>query len=137
MTRRPARAGGRWNNPGAAVVGTDMSATDQPVVTHVPERSRYELALDGRPVGAALYVDDGARRIFHHTEIDDAYGGRGLAGTLVRAALEATRDDGWRIVPVCPYVQRWLGSHAEEAGVAGAVDPVTAAEVAAVERATR
>lgn len=111
-----------------------MSDTEQPVVTHAPEQHRFEIALDGHRVGVAAYVEDGDRRIFHHTQVDDAYGGRGLAGTLVRAALTATRDDGRRIVPMCPYVRRWVGSHD---GFADVLDPVTPAAIATVERAVR
>ena len=120
------------NNAAAVPVVPDMSDTQEPVVTHAPERSRYEIALDGQRVGVAAYVDDGERRIFHHTEIDDAYGGRGLAGTLVRAALRATRDAGKRIVPVCPYVRRWVRSHDD---VADVLDPVTPEAIEIVERA--
>ncbi|MBP2366596.1 GNAT family N-acetyltransferase [Pseudonocardia parietis] len=111
-----------------------MSDNEQPVVTHEPAQHRYEIALDGTRVGSLLYIDDGDRRIFHHTEIGDEYGGRGLAGTLVRSALTATRDEGKRIVPVCPYVRKWVGSHDD---VTDAVDPVTPAAIATVEEALR
>jgi predicted GNAT family acetyltransferase len=109
-----------------------MSDTEDPVVTHEPERSRYEIALGGTRVGLAAYVDDRDRRIFHHTEVDDAYGGRGLAGTLVRDALTDTRAAGRRIVPLCPYVRRWVGTHD---GFADVLDPVTREALATVERA--
>lgn len=111
-----------------------MSDSEQPVVTHAPERHRFEIALGGQRVGVAAYVEDGDRRIFHHTQIDDAHGGRGLAGTLVREALTATRDDGLRIVPVCPYVRRWVGSHD---GFADVLDPVTPDAIATVEKSLR
>ncbi|ANY05505.1 GNAT family N-acetyltransferase [Pseudonocardia sp. HH130630-07] len=88
-----------------------MSDTEQPVVTHDPVRRRYEIALGGERVGLAAYTEDGDRRIFHHTEVDPALRGRGLASTLVGFALTDTRDAGWRIVPQCPYVQHWIASH--------------------------
>lgn len=111
-----------------------MADNEQPVVTHEPAHHRYEIALDGTRAGLLAYVDDGDRRIFHHTEIGDEYGGRGLASTLVRSALTATRDEGKRIVPVCPYVRRWVGSHDD---VTDAVDSVTPDAIATVERAQR
>ena len=111
-----------------------MSDNEEPVVTHEPGQSRFEIALGGTRVGLAAYVDDGDRRIFHHTEVDDAYGGRGLASTLVRGALTTTRDAGLRIVPVCPYVRKWVGSHDD---VVDAVDRVTPAAIATVEQALR
>ncbi|MCX2929217.1 GNAT family N-acetyltransferase [Mycobacterium sp. CVI_P3] len=62
------------------------------------------------------------RRIFHHTGVDDAFEGRGLAGILVSEALAATRDAGLRIVAVCPIVAGYLDKHRDFADV---VDPVT------------
>ncbi|GAA4790259.1 hypothetical protein GCM10023200_26440 [Actinomycetospora chlora] len=46
-----------------------------------------------------------------HTEVDDAYGGRGLAGRLVQAVFDAARAAGLPVVPRCPYARHWLGSH--------------------------
>ncbi|MEU6698520.1 GNAT family N-acetyltransferase [Pseudonocardia sp. NPDC046786] len=111
-----------------------MSENQDPVVANEPEQHRYVITVDGVRAGFAAYVEDGGRRIFHHTEIDDAFGGRGLAGTLVRAALTDTRAAGKRIVPMCPYVRRWVGSHD---GFADVLDPVTPAAIQTVEQALR
>jgi predicted GNAT family acetyltransferase len=77
-------------------------------VTKNPERSRFEIAVDGKHAGLVQYVEDAGQRIFIHTEIDDAFAGRGLAGTLVREALDATRAEGLRIAATCPYVSKFL-----------------------------
>ncbi|HEX7321479.1 MAG TPA: GNAT family N-acetyltransferase [Mycobacterium sp.] len=91
-----------------------------PTVTNV--NSQYEIAVDGVRAGLAAYVDTGTQRIFHHTEIDEAFGGRGLGTKLIAAGLADTRADGRRIVPVCSFVEAYLDKHPEYAGV---VDPVT------------
>ncbi|WP_433786261.1 GNAT family N-acetyltransferase [Actinomycetospora sp. CA-101289] len=57
--------------------------------------------------------DAPAAVVLVHTEVDDAYEGRGLASRLVRAVFEAARAAGAPVVPRCPYVQHWLGSHPE------------------------
>lgn len=93
---------------------------------------RFEITVDGHSAGRLLYIDRGGRRILHHTEIDSAYGGRGLAGTLVASAVDESRRDGWRIVPVCEYVQRWLGKHRE---FEDTIDPVTTDAIQAAEGA--
>jgi predicted GNAT family acetyltransferase len=86
------------------------------VVRHAPDRNRYEL-VDGEDViGHTDYrelTSDGAAtaRDFLHTEVDEAYGGRGLASVLVADALEDVRAAGLRIVPHCPYVAGWLRKH--------------------------
>ena len=64
----------------------------------------------------------GEQRIFHHTEVDDQFEGRGLASILVAEALAATRADGRRIVAVCPMVASFVEKHHE---FDDDVDPVT------------
>jgi predicted GNAT family acetyltransferase len=80
-------------------------------VTHNRDRGRFEIAVDGKRVGLTRYVEDDGRRIFFHTEVDEAFSGEGLASVLVRQALDATRDEGLRIVPVCPYVAAYVKRH--------------------------
>lgn len=70
------------------------------------QADRFEIAVDDRTAGHVAFVDADGRRVFFHTEVDEAYEGRGLARTLVKQALDATRDEGLAIVPVCPYVKR-------------------------------
>ncbi len=84
---------------------------------------RFTIAVDGKDVGLAAFVDHDGQRIFHHTEVDDAYEGRGLASIMVGEALAATRDAGLRIVAVCPMVQKYVEKHPD---FTDAVDPATA-----------
>lgn len=105
------------------------SSAPEPEVVQVAERDRYEIRVGGEAAGFTQYLDQDGQRIFFHTEVDDAYSGRGLAGRLVGAALEATRQDGLRVVPVCPYVAKFVKQHTEFADV---VDKVTPAALDAV-----
>ncbi|MGW3988806.1 GNAT family N-acetyltransferase [Streptomyces sp. NPDC004830] len=93
-----------------------------PAVQRVDERQRYEILVDGRRAGLTAYRDRGEQRIFFHTEIDDAFAGRGLASELVGRALADVRASGKRIVPVCPYVAKYLKKHEEFTDL---TDPVT------------
>lgn len=86
------------------------------------EEGRYTIAVEGKAVGLADFADRDNQRVFHHTEIDSAYGGRGLATILVEEALSAARDDGKRIVPVCSMVGTVLKKHPEYDDI---TDPVT------------
>jgi len=105
---------------------------EQTTVTHARGAHRYEVEVDGETAGFTRYVDAGAHRIFFHTEIDDRFAGRGLASTLVSRALEDTRAAGLRIVPVCPYVARYVKKHHD---VDDLLDPVTPEALAAVREA--
>ncbi|MFH8368286.1 GNAT family N-acetyltransferase [Streptomyces sp. NPDC018031] len=93
-----------------------------PVVRRADARHRYEILVDGERAGLTAYRDRDDRRVFFHTEIDDAYAGRGLASVLVEQALTDVRSAGLRIVPVCPYVAKFLTKHQEFADI---TDPVT------------
>lgn len=93
-----------------------------PVVRRVDARHRYEILVDDRRAGLTAYRDRDDRRVFFHTEIDDVYAGRGLAAVLVEQALNDVRAAGMRIVPVCPYVAKFLKKHEEYADI---TDPVT------------
>lgn len=83
---------------------------------------QYSIAVDGKNVGHASFADRGEQRVFYHTEIDPAYGGRGLATILVEEALSATRADGKRIVPICSMIPTVLKKHPEYDEI---TDPVT------------
>lgn len=74
-----------------------------------PDRPRYEVLDGGKVIGQAAYVDDGdGHRIFYHTAIDEQYGGQGLAGRLAAEALDETVAAGLKIVPVCPFIKKYL-----------------------------
>lgn len=96
--------------------------TTTPVVRRVDARHRYEILVDDNRAGLTAYRDREDRRVFFHTEIDDAYAGQGLASVLVEQALSDVRAAGLRIVPVCPYVAKFLTKHDEFADI---TDPVT------------
>ncbi len=86
------------------------------------EEDRYTIAVDGKTVGLADFADRGDQRVFYHTEIDPAFGGRGLATILVEEALNAARGEGKRVVPVCSMVAAVLKKHPEFDDI---TDPVT------------
>ena len=107
---------------GARVPGRDpRHAHREPIMTtppatvlDAPDRSRFEIHLDGRLAGFAQYrIKDPALIVFTHTEIDDAFEGRGLGSTLVRAALDAARTRGLAVRPDCPFVRGYVARHSE------------------------
>ncbi|MCU1643955.1 MAG: N-acetyltransferase [Nocardia sp.] len=106
----------------------------EPIITQAADLNppRYEISLDGERAGFTSYVDRDQQRIFFHTEIDDRFTGRGLAGKLIRAALTDTRSAGRRIVPICPFVAAFVQKHHDFDDL---LDPVTPEAKAAVEAA--
>lgn len=83
-------------------------------VRNAPDQQRYELVEDGEVIGFAAYQEvAGDRIVFTHTEVDPKVGGRGLGTQLVAGALEDARDRGQAIVPICPFVARYVHAHRE------------------------
>ncbi|MEV6053696.1 GNAT family N-acetyltransferase [Streptomyces sp. NPDC052107] len=93
-----------------------------PTVERNDVKHRYEILVDGKRAGLTAYRDRGEQRVFFHTEVDEAFAGQGLASRLVQEALTDVRESGKRIVPVCPYVAKFLNKHEEFADI---TDPVT------------
>ena len=85
--------------------------------TVTAEDGQYTIAVDGKKVGKAEFLDRGDRRVFTHTEVDKEYEGRGLATILIGQALDDTRDAGKRIKALCPMVAAYLKKHDEYADI--------------------
>lgn len=80
-----------------------------------PDEARFEISVDGRLAGFAEYERRPGRMVLTHTEVDDAYTGRGLAGRLARHALDAARAEGVRVNPQCSYIADYIRKHPEYA----------------------
>ena len=92
-----------------------MSAPAEPTVLDVAEWSRFEIHVDGRTAGFAAYrMKDPHLMVLTHTEIDDAYEGRGLGSVLVRAALDSARGRGLSVRPDCPFVRAYIARHPDD-----------------------
>jgi predicted GNAT family acetyltransferase len=87
---------------------------DEAVVTDHPERSRYEIHLGGELAGIASYARHGNRVDVLHTEIDPAFSGHGLGGTLARGVLDDLRRRGLQVTPSCPFLAEYLRRHPDQ-----------------------
>lgn len=80
-------------------------------VTRDDEASRYEIRSGDVLAGFAEFqLRPGAIR-FVHTEVDPAFQGQGLAGRLAAEALADAAGRGEAIVPLCPYIAKYLQTH--------------------------
>ena len=86
---------------------------DRDTVADNPQRSRYELTVDGELAGWLEYRPAGESVIVAHTEVLPRYEGRGLGGVLVRHALEAARDAGKTVITTCPFAGAYIERHPE------------------------
>lgn len=86
-----------------------MSSYD---VTNNKNESRYETTVDGE-VSVAEYYREGNVITFTHTIVPEKLEGRGIAGAIVKKALDDARAEGLRVVPQCGYVRAYIKRHPE------------------------
>lgn len=71
-----------------------------------PDLHRYEIRDDDQLAGFTDYTLTAHAIAFTHTEVDEAFSGRGLARRLVVEELEDARRRGLAVLPFCPYVRK-------------------------------
>jgi uncharacterized protein len=75
---------------------------------------RFVLETDAG-LAELVYRVNGNRLVVVHTEVPETLRGQGIAGRLVRAAVERAAAGGLVVVPLCPYARTWLKDHPEAA----------------------
>ncbi len=78
------------------------------------EKSRYEILINGELAGFADYevIEDTVK--FPHTEVDPAFGGRGVGSALVEFALEDVKEQGKFVAPICPFVAKAISKKPDQ-----------------------
>jgi len=78
-------------------------------VTRNDELHRYEIRVDDVLGGFTEFeeIEPGTLR-FPHTVTDPAFRGKGLGSVLVAAAMQDVASRGETVVPLCPFVRRYL-----------------------------
>jgi hypothetical protein len=85
-----------------------MESEQRVLVRDNPDRSRFEITVDGELAGFSEYRSRPGRLVLTHTEVSPAYRQRGLAGRLVRTALDTARRRELVVTPLCPYVAAFI-----------------------------
>lgn len=81
-------------------------------VIHETEQRRFFTHVEHQFCQARYVLLNGTMHLTH-TAVPAALQGRGIAATLVAAALAHARSQGWRVRPVCSYVQAYMQRHPE------------------------
>lgn len=84
-------------------------------VVNNSDAHRYEIRIDGELAGFAAYSAGPERIVFTHTEIDPAFGGRGVGGELAQGALEDVRTQRLQAESRCSFIDNYVGKHPEYA----------------------
>lgn len=86
---------------------------DNPI-QHDAKAQRFNAVVDD-VTGHVEYELAGDVMTVTHTIVPSAIGGRGIAGALVKAALDHARSEGWKVVPQCSYAETWMQKHPDYA----------------------
>lgn len=78
-----------------------------------PEARRYEALADGSLAGFIDYRIRPGQINLIHTQVEDAFAGKGVASVLVKRTLEKVRAEGLGLLPICPFVAAYLKRHPE------------------------
>lgn len=76
------------------------------------DASRFEIQLED-DMAFADYKLRGTSIVFDHTVVPPAYGGQGVAHKLIKTALDSARDQGLRVIPLCPFVAAFIRENPE------------------------
>ena len=85
--------------------------TQLPVV-HNAAAKRFEVNLDGK-LAFSKYLLVGEKMIIEHTEVPGELEGKGIASTIVRAALDYAREQRLKVMPLCPFTASFIHRHSQ------------------------
>jgi uncharacterized protein len=85
-------------------------------VTDNETARRFELEEDGH-LAYASYRRSGNAVSIPHVESAMELRGKGSAGRLMEGIAALARENGFKVVPTCPYAVAWFRRHPEAADV--------------------
>ena len=87
-------------------------------VQHDAEEKKFYLKVQGHEAHMTYRYQDEKTVVYNHTYVPPELRGGGLAGKVVRAALEWARTQKLKVLPTCSYVVAFVRKHPEYQDVA-------------------
>lgn len=82
--------------------------------TNNETRGEFAAFIDGEKAGLMTYIwVDSEKLIIDHTEVDSAFGGKGVGKELVLAAVQFARENHLKIIPLCPFANATFQRNAD------------------------
>ncbi|MDN3724570.1 GNAT family N-acetyltransferase [Aequorivita sp. SDUM287046] len=76
------------------------------------EKNRFEAEVEGHKAIIEYSVMPGILSL-NHTEVPKELSGRGVASELTEKVLLQIELRGLKVIPVCPFVKKYIGKHPE------------------------
>ncbi|MBB4101964.1 GNAT family N-acetyltransferase [Allorhizobium borbori] len=74
---------------------------------------RYVATVDGHEAEITFSRTSPTLIIVDHTGVPDALRGRGVGQALAQKVIEDARENGWRIIALCPFFKAQVQRHPE------------------------
>lgn len=84
---------------------------------HGETKGRFVIRKGGEEAELTYSITTPALIIADHTGVPDSFRGTGAGLALVEALVAAARADGFKVVPLCPFVNATRKKHPEWADV--------------------
>jgi predicted GNAT family acetyltransferase len=84
-------------------------------ITNNPAEHRYEARIGGDLAGYCEYNLLSEAIMFTHTEVLEAFEGKGVGSALARHVLDEARSDGKHVIPVCQFIAGYIRKHRDYA----------------------
>ncbi len=85
---------------------------DYPLI-HNEAGKRFELNVDGWTPFIQYTHAHNSLLVIEHTEVPPQLEGRGIGTMLVEKMLHYVEQQGWKIVPLCPFTSAYIRRHIE------------------------
>ena len=76
------------------------------------DKKQYELLIEGS-IAFIEYIIAKDEIYLTHTEVPKELGGRGIAKSMVKSALEEVKSKGLKLIPLCPFVAMYIKRNPE------------------------
>ena len=82
-------------------------------IKHNKQTHRFETHIDGR-TGYLEYKKQGDSILdFTHTIVPRELGGQGIGSQLVKHGLDYARENSYKVIPSCSFVDAYMNKHAD------------------------
>lgn len=82
-------------------------------VRHDENEKKFFVHSDGHEAHMTYRYQDDSTVVYKHTYVPPELRGGGLAGKIVRTALEWARTENLKVVPTCSFVEGFVRKHPE------------------------
>ena len=102
--------------PDSAADHADARVVDE------PDENRFALWIGDVVAGFTTYVRHDDAYALMHTEVSAEFEGQGLASRLIASTLDQLAAREVKVLPYCPFVQKFLSQHRDYIGLVAETD---------------